>query len=401
MLTPRSLLALLVLGNLLLTAVSPSAPHRVSHKTSIGKPLFQKGMSYATYPTKPNFSPDAYSSPDSDESLRRLAEINTEWVAINVVWYQPNASSSHIYANATKTPTNDSVTHAIDTIHRLGMKVMLKPMIDLEDGRWRGEIRPSDGWFKSYAAFIGFFAELAQEHEVELFCIGCELEQTASWRQQWETIISEVRKRYSGPITYADILDGYKNVEWWGALDYVGINAYFPLTDRNNPTLEELKSAWNRHVDELELWQSTVSKPIIFTEIGYRSGDGANKEPWKWWGDMPVDLQEQADCYEAAFQMLWNKSWFYGFYWWHWQTNPNAGGSNDSSYTPQNKPAQGIITHWYSLSREANEAKLGLPTLHVALGAVVATTTALLVLYVWRLRKRMEHMRAVTREYQV
>jgi len=163
-------------------------------------------MSYATYPVKPNFSPDAYSSPDSDESLRRLAKTNTEWVAINVVWYQPDVSSSHIYANATKTPTNDAVTHAIDTIHRLGMKVMLKPMIDLEDGRWRGEIPPSDRWFKSYAAFIGFFAELAQEHKVELFCIGCELKQTVSWKQHWETIVSEVRKRYSGPITYAEIL---------------------------------------------------------------------------------------------------------------------------------------------------------------------------------------------------
>jgi len=354
-------------------------------------------MSYATYPVKPNFSPDAYSSPDSDESLRRLAKTNTEWVAINVVWYQPDVSSSYIYANATKTPTNDAVTHAIDTIHRLGMKVMLKPMIDLEDGRWRGEIPPSDRWFKSYAAFIGFFAELAQEHKVELFCIGCELKQTVSWKQHWETIVSEVRKRYSGPITYAEIFDGCKNVGWWGSLDYVGIDAYFPLTNKNYPTLGELKSAWNLHVNLLELWQLTVGKPIIFTEIGYRSGDGANKEPWNWSVDMPVDLQEQADCYEAAFQMLWSKSWFYGFYWWHWQTDPKAGGASDSDYTPQNKPAQGVITHWYSLGREANETGLGRLALHIVVGAVVATTTALLVLYVRRLRRKMEQVRIVTR----
>jgi hypothetical protein len=67
---------------------------------------------------------------------------------------------------------------------------------------------------------------------------------------------------------------------------------------------------------------------------------------------MTVDLQEQRDCYEAAFQTLWNRSWFYGFYWWTWIHDPTKGGVNDSNHTPQNKPAQDVITDWYSMDRQ-------------------------------------------------
>jgi PKD repeat protein len=63
---------------------------------------------------------------------------------------------------------------------------------------------------------------------------------------------------------------------------------------------------------------------------------------------MPVDLQEQVDCYNATFQTFYNKSWFYGFYWWNWETNPTAGGNWSTDYTPQNKPVQNLITSWYT-----------------------------------------------------
>ncbi|NIV43502.1 hypothetical protein GWN49_01190, partial [Candidatus Bathyarchaeota archaeon] len=87
---------------------------------------------------------------------------------------------------------------------------------------------------------------------------------------------------------------------------------------------------------------------------GYLSTDGTNTAPSNYRLQNEVgrliDLQEQADCYEAAFQALWDKSWFCGMYWWSWQTNPDVGGSENGDYTPQNKPAQGVLTHWYSFN---------------------------------------------------
>ena len=318
------------------------------------RPVFQKGLSYSAW------SSDAFSSSESDESLRLLTETNTEWIALCFSWFQSKTTSHDIHLDATGSPTTESLKHAITTAHSLGLKVMLKPMVEASEREevlfypvWRGEIQPSDEWFESYSGFINFFAEFAEQNGVELFCVGCEYKATTGEKEQWEKVISGVRERYSGPITYAADWTNYYNIEWWDSVDYVGMDSYFPLTLFNNdPTFEELKNIWINHADEIEEWLSTVNKPVIFTEIGYRSGDVTSMAPSNYWSDMSVDLQEQRDCYEAAFQTIWNRSWFHGFYWWTWIHDPTKGGVNDSNHTPQNKPAQDVITYWYSLDRQ-------------------------------------------------
>ena len=318
-------------------------------------PVYQKGMSFSAW------SSDAFSRSESDESLVLLTETNTEWISICFAWTQSNTTSHDIRRDPTRSATTDSVRHAITEAHSLGFKVMLKPMVDtLEEEKtqgyptvWRGEIQPSDECFESYSNFINFFAEFAEENDVELFSVGCEFKATTREKEQWEKVIQGVRERYSGPITYAADWTNYQNIEWWDSVDYVGIDAYFPLSIlKYDPTFNELKNAWTNYADEIETWLSTVNKPVIFTEIGYRSGDGTNMAPSNYWSDMPVDLQEQRDCYEAAFQTLWNRSWFYGFYWWTWIFDPEEGGLNDSFHTPQRKPTQDVITHWYSRDRQ-------------------------------------------------
>jgi len=323
-------------------------------EVSTERPVFQKGLSYSAW------SGDSFSSSESDESLRLLTETNTEWIAICLSWAQSNTTSHDIRPDPDRTPTTDSVRHAIAVAHSLGLKVMLKPMVDtLEEEKtqgystvWRGEIQPSDDWFDSYSEFINGFAVFAEQNGVELFCVGCEFKATIHENEQWERVISGVRERYSGPITYAADWTSYQDIEWWNSVNYVGIDAYFPLSlFKYDPSFEELKNAWNNYANEIEEGLSTVNKPVIFTEIGYRSGDGTNMAPSNYWSDMPVDLQEQRDCYEAAFQTLWNRSWFYGFYWWTWIYDPAQGGTADSYHTPQNKPTQTLITQWYSQVR--------------------------------------------------
>jgi hypothetical protein len=318
------------------------------------KLVFQKGLSYSCW------SKDDFGSSVSDESLGLLTETGAEWIALCFSWIQSNTTSHDIHLSSSGTPTPESLKHAITTAHSLGLKVLLKPMVEAVEREeispypvWRGEIQPSNEWFESYSAFIKFFAEFAEENDVELFSVGCEYKATTGEKEQWETVIQGVRERYSGLITYSADWTNYQNIEWWDSVDYVGIDAYFPLSIlKYNPTFNELKNAWTNYADEIETWLSTVNKPVIFTEIGYRSGDGTNMCPSNYWSDMPVDLQEQRDCYEAAFQTLWNKSWFYGFYWWTWIHDPEQGGPNDSYHTPQNKPAQDVITQWYSLDRQ-------------------------------------------------
>jgi len=289
-----------------------------------------------------------------------MAEDNVEWVAIITWWFQENLTSTQIYPHYDFTPTNESLKHAIKTAHDLRMKVMLKPMIDTEDARNepRWMIPASAEWFESYTAFIACQAELAQENSVEQLCVGCEFMYTESDAMGWRQVVAEAKKYYSGPLTYAATKDSYRDITWWDALDYVGIDAYFDLTDKNDPTLEELTQAWNRTANNIESWQSSVNKPIIFTEIGYRNGNGNNKQPWNWTETLQPDPQEQFDCYLASLKVLWTKPWFKGFYWWIWESNPNAGGLNDTDFTPQNKPVEYLFRSWYSSEPDPTIADL-------------------------------------------
>ncbi len=68
--------------------------------------------------------------------------------------------------------------------------------------------------------------------------------------------------------------------------------------------------------------------------------------PWDWQIGGTVDLQEQADCYQAAFESLNRQPWFGGIYWWSWSPDPYEGGPADDGYTPHNKPAEDVLRAW-------------------------------------------------------
>lgn len=314
-------------------------------------PEFQKGMGYCTW------SHEGYLSAFSDASLAAVRELGTDWVAIHVTWYQTNPWSGDIHRTG-KTPSDESVKHAIRRAHELGMKVMLKPHLDLldkSDGSWRGEIgglRESDWekWFEDYTKYIMYYVNMARKEKVEAFCIGTELVTAATAKgYMWDDLIAKVRSKYDGILTYAAHWDRYQDIRFWDKLDYVGINAYFPLTKEIDPTYEELVEGWSKWVDEMEEFQRAIQKPIIFPEIGCASADGAAIRPWEHVQRTDVNLRLQADYYRALFDVFMDKDWFYGMYWWYWGTNVNMGGEHNRNFTPQNKPAQDVVEEWYSL----------------------------------------------------
>ena len=115
-----------------------------------------KGISYTSW------EPNSMSSSESDESLAIAASIGCNWVAICVWWFQDNINSTVIEPDYTRySATPESVVHGIQRSHELGMKVMLKPMLDCRDGNWRGYINPSVDWFEAYDAFVTLWAEIA------------------------------------------------------------------------------------------------------------------------------------------------------------------------------------------------------------------------------------------------
>jgi hypothetical protein len=308
----------------------------------------QKGMSFAAW------SPGLYSSPDSDQALFELKADGANWISLIVTRYQDTVESSVIYSSP-GTPTDEDLAHVINQAHRLGLKVMLKPHLDLanDPSHWRGDIGKGFSetdwatWFTSYKTFINHYAQLAETESADQFCIGTELVSTEFRAANWQSVIAGIRGLFTGPITYAANHGSETSISWWDKVDYNGVDAYYPLTGVNNPTLAELKAAWVPLAAGLKSLSENRGKPILFSEIGYRSQDGANRHPWDYQVDGTVDLQEQADLYQAVFESVFNQAWFAGIFWWSWDPNPLQGGPRDMGYSPHDKPAETVLRSWY------------------------------------------------------
>ncbi len=332
-----------ILALLILLTLIPVSVQSIENSLGILSP--QKGMCYVTW------DKDRFASKYSDRSLEKLVSLGVEYLAVCPTHYQQEYNSTDI-KRTEKTPSKKSIKHVIEKAHLFGLKTMLKPHIDLIDKNdgtyWRADIRFHHEqnwtkWFSSYKKLILDYARLAEDQDIEILCIGTELSFASQKTEYWTDIISSIRKIYRGSLVYAANWDNFKNIRFWQKLDYVGIDAYFPLTYDRSTSYHEIKQGWQRWKRELSAWHSIVNKPILFTELGYASTPSAPENPWQGGTIGNVDLETQTKCYEAFFDTVWDEPWFAGVYWWKWDANVNAGGRNNRQFTPQNKPAQSVI----------------------------------------------------------
>ena len=260
-------------------------------------------------------------------------------------------NSTEIYPDKVRTPSANSLIHVVQMAHSLGFNVMLKVHVDPKDWTWRGEIFPAniEAWFENYQGRVLHYAKLAENLGVELFCLGTEFRSLSgqAFRDRWKKLIIAVREIFTGSLVYAANWDEFQTVSFWDLLDYVGIDAYFPLSSSQTPSVEELLLGWVRWISLIETWQREVGKPVIFTEVGYRSIDYAGREPWEWTIEGSYNPQAQANCYDAVLQAFSGKPWFAGLFFWNWEPKPTAGGPGNLGYTPQNKPAQEILRKFF------------------------------------------------------
>lgn len=334
-------LLVLLLGILLGQRHQPPEPLKTMN--------LQRGINFVAY------EPEQYRLPSIEEDLKHLKSLGVNWVAVVVTWYQSELSSTVIAPVPERSAEDEDVVKLLRYLHKLEMNAFLRPMVDVSDGHWRGEIEFSSeadwaAWFQSYEAFLMHYAELAAREGVGLFSVGVELEGTVQQEREWRQLIGRVRRVFAGPLLYSANWDGFQNVPFWDALDYVGIDAYFELdTDPDSElTPDVLAAAWSPWVEPLEAFAAGVSQPIVFTEIGARSVQGASRRPWDWLREAPISLEEQANYYEAAFQVFWGRPWLAGLYWWAWLPDPKRGGADDDGYSPRGKPAEEILKSWYS-----------------------------------------------------
>lgn len=334
---------------------SPSAPASPSAgpTTAPGRVFAYNGITHVSW------WHDEYGYPAGGDSRRALVATGANWAGLLTTWYMDTRTASTIAPHPDKSNDDEVVRQAIDELHAAGVKVMLKPHLDVRDGTWRAQIAPADPdrWWASYEEFLDHHVALAAEKNVAMLCIGTELASMSgpSHAARWSGLIARIRSRYAGLLTYAsngvEAADEFTAVSFWPQVDLLGVDVYTPLTSQANPSVADLAAGWRRNrnghdmVAAFRNLHRAHDKPMIFTEIGYRSGDGANRAPWDWGASLAADPKEQADCYAAMYE-VWGReaAWMQGPFWWAWDVSPPRAG--DTGYNPRGKPAEDVLKAW-------------------------------------------------------
>lgn len=296
-------------------------------------------------------------------NIQPLIDHHFNWITLVPYGAQKDIDSPKmIYyrGDSLKMARRDSMWKSqIDFVHAQGFNVFLKPHLWLDapsNGKWRSDIFPTNetnwkNWQASYREFILYYAQIAEKNQVELFCVGTELSRLAVEKNAfWKSLIQDVRKVYSGKITYAaNWYNAYEKITFWEDLDYIGVQAYFPLVKNKTPSVKQLTKSWKNYLPDLIAIHKKYNRKILFTELGYKSTADAAIEPWEWIDHITqknhtLSMQTQANCYQAFFNTFWNKNWFAGVHVWQWRSDYFPKEENkDLDFTPQGKPTLKIL----------------------------------------------------------
>lgn len=211
--------------------------------------------------------------------MQTLHPYSVNWISLTPFGYQSNYNSPEIIMSRGRSnlrQRDQRIRHTTFAAKEAGLKVMLKPHIWLRnrDGKWRSDIEMDSeadwkAWFGQYERFILHYAALAESNQIEALCIGTELYIcTAQHEKRWRDLIKKIRAIYSGALTYAaNFYQEYQAIQFWDALDFIGVQAYFPLVEALDPDLPSLQAGWRPHFKALKEHHQKCKSPLYLPSL--------------------------------------------------------------------------------------------------------------------------------------
>ena len=291
------------------------------------------------------------------KSVDEIAAVGADTVSLVVDTRMENGTSSRIWLDMRMTPTPDQLGALIDHAKSRGLRVMLMPIVLLDNPRndkneWRGNIEPESwsDWWESYRQMITHFAWIAEAHKVDILVVGSELVSTEDKADEWRKTIGEVRAIFSGNLTYSSNWDHYVSIPFWNQLGLIGMNSYWKLGNDHKVTVSEIKENWSKIQKDLLEFKKKIGKPLLFTEVGWCSLANAAHEPWDYTRTSEdIDLNLQKRLYQGFFESWYGNPNLGGFMVWEWP--PDQGGLDNKGYIPKGKPAEVVMREWLSKPR--------------------------------------------------
>jgi hypothetical protein len=225
----------------------------------------------------------------------------------------------------------------------------------------------SNDWWKAYEAqwrpMMLYYAQKAEDYHARVLVFS--MWPSVWWIGQQETpiidslaipLLEDVRKIYHGKIAVEFNPFG-PDLQLYSKGDYLHfvIADFWPwkLGNTKTPTVDSMFIKMNEGLDELYR-QSYVKwgKKVVIGSLAASSYDGTviNQPDWEsqlyYYPDdtaVAIDVQEQADAYEAMIHSLSLRDWIVGAY----SFNYNYWNSYDKAPSVRNKPAEKVMAKWW------------------------------------------------------
>jgi hypothetical protein len=156
-------------------------------------------------------------------------------------------------------------------------------------------------------------------------------------------VIAAVRAVFPRILLYvAHNAEEAEAVPFWPDLDMIAVSLYPALgTDDDGAGRRAIMRAAAARLDGLA---ARFAKPILVAEVGLRSAKDATEKPWE-------SAEERLAAPDPLLQAQVLAEWLKvldrpavrGVLVWRWFTDPDAGGSADTDFTVQGKPAEGVL----------------------------------------------------------
>lgn len=294
-----------------------------------------------------------YGSPAFERGLDEAVRLGATWISLTPFGraWDLQATGVDKTFELPLAVNQRGLRRAVKQAHARGLKVMLVPHLWVESGGWRGELDPAteEGWQRfaeSYRSYVLTWARFAQSEHVDMLAAGVELRSwlTTTHAPSFFPILRDIRAAYSGLLTYAANWDDVDQTVILGELDVIGINAFYPLTEKPSASDAELVSgglAVAKQVKELaERWQ----KPVMFNEFGYTARTDPALRPWEWpdrMSGVQVDARAQAAAYRGLLAgMLQSPELVGGFVWRLYADPDDLSQEAEWGFSPRGREAE-------------------------------------------------------------
>jgi hypothetical protein len=310
---------------------------------------FLRGISFAMR----NSLEHGYHSPSIARPLAALEALGVNAVSLMPFAYQPGPDRPELrfLNDSPGSETDIGLIHATRLARGRGLHVLYKPHIWLRHGFWPGDVEMKSEedwarWWRSYRRYVLHHAALARWAGADSFCVGVELSKTVRREADWRDLIAAVRLFFPGPVTYAANWYGdLEHVRFWDQLDFIGVDAYFPLSPSPQARRAELEKGARQIVDRFAAASRRWGKPVLLTEVGFAARRGAWVSPHEEGGE--YSEEDQALAYEVLFEALGRRPWLAGTFVWKAFSSGVSDSRQSADFGFMGRKAERVVGRYY------------------------------------------------------